>query len=110
MLHAALPAGIHAASRDTCSACPKLGNRLHIFTYKVTNETENLVPPTKRIISIFLGFDGVELHAAYGYLLSEFLTSNTNKRTDDYGGSIENRARVIKEIYETIRYIFELLA
>uniref|UniRef100_A0A914BZG3 NADH:flavin oxidoreductase/NADH oxidase N-terminal domain-containing protein n=1 Tax=Acrobeloides nanus TaxID=290746 RepID=A0A914BZG3_9BILA len=49
------------------------------------------------------GFDGVELHAAFGYLLSEFLTPNTNKRSDEYGGSIKNRARIIREIYEGIR-------
>src|ERR1700738_866713 len=40
------------------------------------------------------GFDGVELHGANGYLLDEFLQDSTNKRTDEYGGSIENRARL----------------
>jgi 2,4-dienoyl-CoA reductase-like NADH-dependent reductase (Old Yellow Enzyme family) len=43
------------------------------------------------------GFDGVELHGANGYLLDQFLQDKTNRRTDDYGGSIENRARLMLE-------------
>lgn len=43
------------------------------------------------------GFDGVELHGANGYLLDQFLQDSTNKRTDNYGGSIENRARLMLE-------------
>jgi N-ethylmaleimide reductase len=44
------------------------------------------------------GFDGVEIHAANGYLLDQFLRSSTNKRQDAYGGSIENRARLLLEV------------
>ncbi|MDE2379621.1 alkene reductase [Bradyrhizobium sp.] len=44
------------------------------------------------------GFDGVEIHGANGYLLEQFLQSRSNKRTDRYGGSIENRARLLLEI------------
>jgi 2,4-dienoyl-CoA reductase-like NADH-dependent reductase (Old Yellow Enzyme family) len=46
------------------------------------------------------GFDGVQLHAAHGWLLSSFLSPHTNKREDRYGGSIENRTRIVREIYE----------
>ncbi len=49
------------------------------------------------------GFDGVELHTAHGYLLSEFLSPRYNHRKDAYGGSLENRARIIVEIYDRIR-------
>ena len=44
------------------------------------------------------GFDGVEIHGANGYLIEQFLQSRTNLRTDRYGGSIENRARLLLEI------------
>jgi N-ethylmaleimide reductase len=48
------------------------------------------------------GFDGVEIHAANGYLIDQFLQSKTNQRTDCYGGSVENRFRFLKEILEAI--------
>ncbi len=48
------------------------------------------------------GFDGVEIHSANGYLIDNFLQSKTNQRTDQYGGSIENRYRFLKEIVEAI--------
>ena len=49
------------------------------------------------------GFDGVEVHAAHGYLLSQFLSPLVNKRTDQWGGSLENRARMLMEIIRRIR-------
>ena len=48
------------------------------------------------------GFDGVEIHGANGYLLDQFLRSNANHRDDDYGGSIENRARLLLEVTRAI--------
>lgn len=48
------------------------------------------------------GFDGVEVHAANGYLLNQFLIDSSNQRTDEYGGSIENRARLIFEVLEKV--------
>ncbi|KAK2080919.1 hypothetical protein QBZ16_000773 [Prototheca wickerhamii] len=48
------------------------------------------------------GFDGVEIHSANGYLLNEFLTENTNRRTDAYGGPIENRVRLIVEVVRAV--------
>lgn len=49
------------------------------------------------------GFDGLELHCAHGYLLSQFLSAYSNQRTDDYGGSMENRFRFIREVIEAVR-------
>lgn len=49
------------------------------------------------------GADGVELHSANGYLITQFLSSGINDRTDEYGGSVENRARILTEIIQAIR-------
>ena len=48
------------------------------------------------------GFDGVEIHAANGYLLDQFLKSGSNQRRDDFGGSIENRARLLLEVVQAV--------
>jgi 2,4-dienoyl-CoA reductase-like NADH-dependent reductase (Old Yellow Enzyme family) len=49
------------------------------------------------------GFDGVELHGAHGYILCQFLSPAINRRNDQYGGSLENRSRIIFEIIQAIR-------
>lgn len=52
------------------------------------------------------GFDGVEIHGANGYLLDQFLHDGTNTRTDDYGGSIENRARLLLEVTDAVTAVW----
>jgi N-ethylmaleimide reductase len=52
--------------------------------------------------AIEAGFDGVEVHAANGYLIDQFLKTGANQRTDDYGGSIENRARLLVEVMAAV--------
>jgi N-ethylmaleimide reductase len=52
------------------------------------------------------GFDGIELHAANGYLIDQFLQDGSNKRTDRYGGSIENRARFLFEVVDAVTKVW----
>lgn len=52
------------------------------------------------------GFDGVELHAANGYLINQFVSEHTNQRTDEYGGSLTNRLRFLKEVTEAVSDVF----
>lgn len=65
-----------------------------------TGEIASIVEEYRRATrhALQAGFDGVELHAASGYLPEQFLSSGTNRRTDRYGGSLENRARFIVEV------------
>lgn len=52
------------------------------------------------------GFDIIELHGAHGYLINEFLSPLTNKRTDEYGGTFENRYRFLKEIIQSVKEVW----
>jgi 2,4-dienoyl-CoA reductase-like NADH-dependent reductase (Old Yellow Enzyme family) len=63
-------------------------------------EIKNIVQDYKQAAqnAQLAGFDGVEIHGANGYLLDQFLQDNSNKREDEYGGSIENRARLLLEV------------
>ncbi|NGM70962.1 NADH:flavin oxidoreductase/NADH oxidase [Natronolimnobius sp. AArcel1] len=56
--------------------------------------------------SLEAGFEIAEVHAAHGYLLHEFLSPVTNERTDDYGGSFENRTRLVREVTAAVREIW----
>ena len=58
---------------------------------------------TSAVICEKAGFEGIQLHGAHGYLISEFLSPLTNKRNDQRGGSIENRMRFLLEIYKAVR-------
>ncbi len=65
---------------------------------------EAFVAATKRAAR--LGLDGIEVHAAHGYLLHQFLSPLSNQRTDEYGGSLENRRRFPLEIFDAVRAAF----
>ena len=53
--------------------------------------------------AVAAGFDGIEIHGAHGYLINNFLSSYSNQRTDQYGGSVENRFRFAREVIEAVR-------
>ena len=55
-------------------------------------------------------FDGVEIHAANGYLLDQFIETGTNRRADAYGGPVENRARLLFEVAEALMPIWGRIA
>ena len=88
---------------------PSKGERSYHTPSKMRAMTTREV---KRLIQDFInaavrcqkaGVDAVELHAAHGYIIEQFLSPNTNKRTDEYGGSLENRMRMLLEIIAGIR-------
>ncbi|PEJ23497.1 NADH:flavin oxidoreductase [Peribacillus butanolivorans] len=68
---------------------------------EIADVKNSFVKAAKRAKSV--GFDGVELHGANGYLLDAFLTEHTNQRTDEYGGTTENRVRLLVEIIHEVR-------
>ena len=89
------------------------GDHIHTPTGKQTYETPRALETAEvaRVVDDFrragerakrAGFDGVEVHGANGYLVDEFLQSKTNHRTDQYGGSVENRVRFLREIVEAL--------
>ncbi|MFD0587398.1 NADPH dehydrogenase NamA [Paenibacillus sp. GCM10027627] len=74
------------------------------------------IPEIKEVVESFrvgaarakeAGFDAIELHAAHGYLLNEFLSRHTNRRTDDYGGSPERRYRLLREVIDAVRSVWD---
>ncbi len=73
-----------------------------------TNELSGIVEQYRQaaINAKQAGFDGIEVHAANGYLLEQFLKDGTNKRTDIYGGSIANRCRLVLEIIEAVTEVW----
>ncbi len=69
-------------------------------TEEIPELVEAYARATERALAA--GFDGVEVHAANGYLIDEFLRDGTNKRTDRYGGSLENRMRLLREVLSAV--------
>ncbi|MDG4866400.1 alkene reductase [Guyparkeria sp. 1SP6A2] len=69
-------------------------------TEEIPGLVEDYARATERALAA--GFDGVEVHAANGYLIDEFLRDGTNKRNDQYGGSLENRMRLLREVLAAV--------
>lgn len=77
------------------------GTPEQMTTSDIRDELENYRLAARR--SLQAGFDGIEIHAAHGHLVHQFLSPLSNRRTDEYGGSLENRIRFLREALEAIR-------
>ena len=100
--HTGMQAQVTAPVGPTETPWPRLKTKPRALT---TKEVEAIAAGFAQAIrrAKEAGFDGVELHAAHGYLLSSFLSPYTNTRTDKYGGSVDKRVTVIREIVEQAR-------
>ena len=73
-------------------------------THEIPEIVEQFRKGAENALSV--GFDGIELHGAFGYLIDQFLQDGSNQRTDEYGGSIENRARFLLEVVEAVASVW----
>jgi 2,4-dienoyl-CoA reductase-like NADH-dependent reductase (Old Yellow Enzyme family) len=85
-----------------------LGKHSKLFAQPVAMSAANIVEVIQRFgdsahAAEQAGFNGVQIHAAHGYLLSQFLSPLTNHRTDEWGGNLENRARLLLEVVRAVR-------
>jgi 2,4-dienoyl-CoA reductase-like NADH-dependent reductase (Old Yellow Enzyme family) len=85
-----------------------LGKHSHLFSQPKAMTHEDIKQLIQRFVDTALkaeqaGFDGVQIHGAHGYLLSQFLSPLTNKRNDEFGGSIENRMRLLLSVIKAVR-------
>ena len=94
------PEKLIGAQPVSASDDPETGARA-LTTEEVEQVIEDFIAAAVRCDNA--GFDGVELHGAHGYLICQFLSSELNQRTDQFGGSLENRARVLMSIIDGVR-------
>lgn len=108
---AVAPSAIKRASKDGMQRYTNKPGKVEIETPRAleTEEVEMLKDEMKNAAywAKQAGFDGVELHCANGYLLDTFLQSCSNERTDKYGGSLENRFRVVEEILDGLFEVWD---
>lgn len=103
-----------AATSEKITGFPSIGPSRECGLVKFLPEREMTVQDMQTVVSAFAdaacramaaGFDGVEVHSAHGYLLNQFYSPLTNRRTDTYGGSTENRIRLHLEITQAVRSV-----
>ena len=99
-----LPVSASAVKADGKITTPEGQKEMVVPRALETGEIKGIVEDYKNaaLNAVEAGFDGVEIHAANGYLIDQFLHDGSNKRTDIYGGSIENRARLLMEVTEKV--------
>ncbi|MDF2945272.1 MAG: NADH:flavin oxidoreductase/NADH oxidase [Herbinix sp.] len=105
----------HAGRKSEVSAESNIAPSPIAFSDKYRTPIEMSLEDIKKVEAAFrdaarradlAGFDTIELHAAHGYLISEFLSPLINKRTDEYGGNKENRVRFLKEILREVKSVW----
>lgn len=87
-----------------------LGKHSSLFTQPKAMSEDDIQDVVKRftttaVLAQKAGFDGIEIHAAHGYLLSQFLSPLVNKRKDDWGGNLTNRSRILIAVIESIKSV-----
>ena len=100
----AIPAFV--GRKDAVSASPVLEPSMGVRPREITREEIRGVVRGLADAAVRgqeAGFDGVQIHAAHGYMLNAFLTPHTNRRADEYGGSFDNRMRLLLEVYRAVR-------
>jgi N-ethylmaleimide reductase len=99
------PSAIQADVRALLASGPAMGSMPRAIEL---SEIPGLVDEYRRAAQRAkdAGFDGVEVHGANGYLIDQFLQDNSNRRTDAYGGSVENRARLLLEVVEAVKSVW----
>jgi N-ethylmaleimide reductase len=100
------PSAIRAKSQTFTTAGPAAVSEPRALTIAEIRETIKDYG-TAAVNARSAGFDGVELHAANGYLIDQFLRTGSNQRTDDYGGSAANRVRFLTEVLEAIASVWK---
>lgn len=103
-----MPGGLGQETLAPSALALDLGSQSSRFRLPRAMDDKDIADVTRRFITTSrlaerAGFHGVEIHAAHGYLLSQFLSPLSNQRTDRYGGSIENRARLLLDIVRGVR-------
>ncbi|MGD9322074.1 MAG: NADH:flavin oxidoreductase, partial [Desulfobacteraceae bacterium] len=109
LFHAGRERAKFVRSKDELAVAPSIVQNDPYFTHSYRPIREDEIWDVVRAFgdaaerAMEAGFDAVQVHAAHAYLLSEFLSPFTNRREDDWGGTLENRLRIHREIYQDIR-------
>lgn len=107
---------IHAGRKSASFASPHIAPSSISYSEDYATPIEMSLDEIKQTQNAFIkaakraeeaGFDGIELHSAHGYLLHEFLSPLSNKREDNYGGTLENRARFLRELITDMRAVLK---
>jgi len=95
---------IFGPSEIKCRSNPKYGTPKEMTIDEIALVVSEFKEAAKR--SLRAGFDGIEIHAAHGYLIDSFIRTSSNQRNDEYGGSVENRSRFCLEIVDAVIEVF----